>query len=68
MQLNLIPPEVAHAFDVLGLPRDASFPDIRQRYRLLAKRAHPDTGGDQEQFKQINAAYKCLIKWIESQA
>lgn len=68
MQLNLIPPEIAHAFDVLGLPRDASFPDIRQRYRLLAKRAHPDVGGEQEHFIQINTAYISLIKWIESQA
>jgi len=68
MQLNLIPPDVAHAFQILGLPYDASFGDIRQSYRALAKRTHPDTGGDQEQFQQINAGYNCLIKWIEAQA
>jgi DNA-binding transcriptional regulator YiaG len=68
MQLNLMPPDVAHALHVQGLPHDASFSDIRQSYRSLAKRSHPDTGGDLEQFKQINVAYTCLMRWIESQA
>lgn len=67
LQLNLMPPAVAQALDVLGLPRDASLSEIRQRYRELAKRHHPDTGGDAQQFILVNEAYTCVIAWIESQ-
>jgi DnaJ-domain-containing protein 1 len=65
--LRLIPPEVTAALRILGLPQDASFDEVRQRYRLLAKRYHPDTGGDQERFIQINEAYNRVIAWIQSQ-
>ncbi len=66
-QQRIIPPDVARALQRLDLPEDASLSDIRQRYRLLAKRSHPDAGGDHEQFIQINEAYKRVITWITSQ-
>lgn len=65
-QLNLIPQEVVEALRVLGLPKDASFDEVYQRYRQLAKRHHPDTGGDSKHFIQINAAYTCVKNWIEA--
>jgi hypothetical protein len=61
------PEEVIEALRVLDLPSDVSFAVIHQRYRQLAKRYHPDAGGDPETFRQINAAYKCVVAWIESQ-
>ncbi len=67
-QLNLIPPAVAQAFHVLDLPHDAPFSEIRQRYRTLAKRFHPDTGGDPQRFISINEAYTRIITWIDTQA
>lgn len=67
-QLNLIPQDVVDALGVLGLPKDASFDAVSQRYRLLAKCHHPDTGGDPQQFIQIHAAYTCVKNWIESQS
>lgn len=67
IHLNLMPPAVAQALDVLGLPRDASLREIRQCYRELAKRYHPDTGGDAQQFIRVNDAYTCVIAWIDSQ-
>jgi hypothetical protein len=35
-----------------GVTRD----DVEQRYRLLAKRYHPDLGGDPRKFAQLNIA------------
>lgn len=35
---------------------------IKNRYRDLAKRHHPDLGGDNETMKAINAAYKLALK------
>jgi hypothetical protein len=66
IQLNLIPPDVADALRVLGLQKDASFDEVYQRYRQLAKRSHPDTGGDPQHFMHINAAYDCVKKWLQS--
>lgn len=62
------PPQVVDALRVLGLSTNAPFDEIRQRYRLLAKQYHPDTGGDHKQFIQVNAAYNSVIAWIKSQS
>ncbi|MBO0782056.1 MAG: J domain-containing protein [Ktedonobacteraceae bacterium] len=62
-----IPQEVVKALRVLDLSSDVSVDVIRQRYRQLVKHDHPDTGGDPEVFKRINAAYRCVIAWITSQ-
>ena len=51
-------------YDVLGVPRDAPQKQIRQAYRRLARRHHPDVNpGDkaaESRFKEINAAYEVL--------
>lgn len=51
---------------MFGLPADSPFDQARQRYRELVKRHHPDPGGSQQQFIQIDAAYKQIIAWIQS--
>ena len=33
---------------------------VRQQYRRLAMRHHPDKGGDGEQFRRVSAAYQRL--------
>ena len=52
------------ALAVLNLERNASFAEIKARYRELAKRHHPDAnGGDreaEEKLKSINQAYTLL--------
>jgi hypothetical protein len=36
--------------------------ELIRQFRLMAKRSHPDTGGDQESFLHIKAAYECLMR------
>src|SRR5215471_14402365 len=54
--------ERQQALAVLGLPPNATRQQIKRRYRSLAKRYHPDRGGDQQQMRRIIAAYELLMK------
>lgn len=54
--------ERKQALDVLGLPASATPAQIKQRYRKLAKRYHPDLGGDPRQMQRLTAAYEFLMK------
>ena len=50
-------------YAILGIPRDADEETIRDAYRLLARRYHPDrgAGSSAEKFRQIKQAYETLI-------
>jgi DnaJ-domain-containing protein 1 len=50
------------ALAVLGLPPSATQQQIKQRYRMLAKKYHPDMGGDPRQMQRLVAAYELLTK------
>jgi curved DNA-binding protein CbpA len=47
-------------YALLGLPRDATTAQVRTAYRRLAKKAHPDVGGDAEVFDRIKLAHDVL--------
>ncbi|MBI4021874.1 MAG: molecular chaperone DnaJ [Candidatus Andersenbacteria bacterium] len=48
-------------YTTLGVDRTATPEEIKQAYRKLAHRYHPDkAGGNEDKFKQINAAYEVL--------
>ena len=54
--------ERQQALNLLGLPPNATRQQIKRRYRALAKKHHPDRGGDQREMKRIIAAYELLMK------
>ena len=47
-------------YEILGVPRGASEDDIKKAFRKLARKHHPDAGGSEERFKEINEAYEVL--------
>lgn len=47
-------------YRTLGIDKSASADDIKAAYRKLAKKHHPDLGGDPEKFKEVNEAYDTL--------
>ena len=47
-------------YKVLGVPESSTDKDVTRAYRKLAKEHHPDSGGDEERFKEISAAYDVL--------
>jgi DnaJ-class molecular chaperone len=55
---------MADYYDTLGLKRSASDKDIKQAYRRLARKYHPDVNPNdtsaEAKFKEINAAYEVL--------
>ncbi len=57
--------EIENALNILELPKLISVADVKKQYRFLAKKYHPDQGGDEERMEQINRAYQLLMKYIE---
>lgn len=51
-------------FALLGLPPDATAQDVRRTIRDLAKRHHPDRGGDGERMREVNAAAVLALERI----
>ena len=47
-------------YKTLGVPRTASADEIKKAFRKLARKYHPDAGGDEAKFKEINEAYEVL--------
>ena len=47
-------------FKTLGVAADASDDDIKKAYKRLAMKHHPDRGGDQAKFQEIQEAYDVL--------
>ena len=47
-------------YKTLGVPRTASQDEIKKAFRKLARTHHPDAGGDEAKFKEINEAYEVL--------
>jgi DnaJ domain len=45
---------------ILGAEQTASRRDIERLYKRLAARHHPDRGGNEEQMKSLNEAYRVL--------
>ena len=47
-------------YKTLGVDRQASADEIKRAFRKMAMQHHPDRGGDEARFKEIQAAYDIL--------
>ena len=47
-------------YDILGVDEKATSADITKAFKDLAKRHHPDRGGDKDKFQEINEAHDTL--------
>jgi len=47
-------------YSTLGLKRGASEDEIKKAYRSMAMKYHPDRGGNEQRFKEIEEAYRFL--------
>ena len=47
-------------YQILGVEKNASPDDLRKAFHKLAHQHHPDKGGEEKKFKEINEAYQTL--------
>jgi DnaJ-class molecular chaperone len=57
--------QIEEALEILELPQFVTRADIKRQYRFLAKKYHPDTGGDARKMEALSRAYELLMKYIE---
>lgn len=55
----------ADFYATLGIKRSASHDEVKAAFRTLAKKHHPDHGGDTETFKKISEAYSTLANPVK---
>lgn len=53
-------------YSVLGVERDASPAEIKEAYFALAKKLHPDVGGEPADFRRLYESYKALSQKIKT--
>jgi DnaJ-class molecular chaperone len=54
-------------YQILGVNKNATEEEIKQAYRKLAMKHHPDRGGDEKQFQEIKNAYEVLSDPVRKQ-
>lgn len=47
-------------YETLGAGREEARAEIERRYKRLARQHHPDRGGDEEEMKAVNEAWRVL--------
>jgi DnaJ homolog subfamily A member 2 len=52
--------DIMSHYETLGVEKNAGQDEIKKAYYKMSKSAHPDKGGDAEEFKKINHAYEVL--------
>ncbi|KAM8976994.1 dnaJ homolog subfamily C member 28 [Pelodytes ibericus] len=62
---------IKHCYRILNVPEGCTSEEVRNSYRNLAKKYHPDSGSlsaDANKFMQIDEAYKTLLTHISKEA
>jgi molecular chaperone DnaJ len=54
-------------YQILGVNKNATDEEIKQAYRKLAMKHHPDRGGDEKRFQEIKNAYEVLSDPVRRQ-
>jgi curved DNA-binding protein len=47
-------------YSILGVSKNASEQDLKKAYKKMSMKHHPDRGGDEAKFKEVNEAYSTL--------
>jgi len=47
-------------YELLGVAKNATQDEIKKAFHRLAHKYHPDKGGDEKKFKELNEAYQVL--------
>ncbi len=55
-------------YEILGVSPGSADEDIKAAYRALARKCHPDLGGDPSRFDEINEAYRFLSDKVRRMA
>ena len=55
---------IKNPYEVLGVSSNATQTDVRKAYRVLARKYHPDLGGDETMFCQITKAYESIMNGL----
>lgn len=50
-------------FTILGVSSDATEEQVKSAYRAKANQCHPDKGGNQSEFIQVQAAYEAIKQY-----
>ena len=61
-----VPDPISTAFAELDLAPEASADEVKSAYRAKIKEAHPDHGGDREEFKRLQDAYATARDHVET--
>lgn len=58
--------QISNALEILELPTFISSKELKDRYKLLAGKNHPDMGGDVSKMAKINSAYTLLRNYMDN--
>ncbi len=52
-------------YPIFNMPLDSDMDTVKSRFRKLAKKMHPDTGGSHEEFIALSQAYENFLRNIK---
>lgn len=57
--------KIIEIYPIFNLPLNSDMDTVKSRFRELAKKMHPDTGGSHEEFIALSQAYDNFVKNIK---